>query len=187
MVEINNSYKFIISDKEYIKVVVDEIKDEDCEVCSECEIFYVNENINTYIFMTKTALSDFCYFLGQSELIPRLIDNKKFLDRTIFGDPGIECNKMFNRKKNNYDPFPYHLFGRNETSSWLYNDKDGNIVLSINPFYPYTHEKNKLVSYNDFMKTYKVLVETIIEKENIEKWINQALHLKKTLIHKHGQ
>ena len=62
--------------------------------------------------------------------------------------------------------------------SWLYNNKEGNIIFEITPFYPWHNVTKKAnpekISYKKWIKDYKAVVKTIIPKENLKQWITQA-------------
>lgn len=63
-------------------------------------------------------------------------------------------------------------------STWIYNDKDGNIILEITPDYPWydctPEEYENYIPYEEWIKTYKPLVIKKIPKDVAQKWVEQA-------------
>ena len=64
-------------------------------------------------------------------------------------------------------------------TSWFYNDKNGNIVFEISPFYPWFNVENPqnnvgFVTYEAFMKNYKVVIHKMISKKIFLQWLQQA-------------
>ena len=60
---------------------------------------------------------------------------------------------------------------------WIYNDKEGNIVLEITPpfatlfFEAYPEEEP--ISFDEWMKDYKPLLVTTISKQTAQQWVQQ--------------
>ncbi|HSW76594.1 MAG TPA: hypothetical protein VLG50_06090 [Candidatus Saccharimonadales bacterium] len=183
--------KFIISDTEYLKVMPEPIGKDDCEICAKCDIDYVNEEKNIIIRFGYDHTSSFCYTIAESGFIQKIIEGKNTLNPNI-GDLGFEWNQYFQGiiKDTDVDKYLFctnsHKQIRPYFSSWIYNDKDGNIIFEITPFYPWHAETKKshadFITYKQFMKNYKPTLKTIIQKKYITKWIDQAKELKKTLI-----
>lgn len=71
-------------------------------------------------------------------------------------------------------------------STWLYNDKEGNIFLEVTPNYywhfvdPLPDEKD-YITYEQFMKSYKSLITTLISDETALKWLEQIQELLKVI------
>lgn len=59
--------------------------------------------------------------------------------------------------------------------SWLYNDKEGNIILEISPMYPWHYNDPKsdetFVKYSEWIKNYKPYAITKIPKESAKQWV----------------
>ena len=183
----NNLTKFMISDMEYLKINPECIHDDECEVCAQIDIDYVNEKKNISIKFGNQALSDFCYQMSESGRIQKLINGEMPIDSSITDDLGFECNQYFNAIKKKSVVINY-LFGSNDHkqirpyyNGWLYNDKDGNVIFEITPFYPWHGETKKshpdFITYKKFMKDYKPILKTIVSKEKLKQWIIQAQEL----------
>lgn len=187
-----NLTKFVISDTQYLKVIPELIKKDDCEVCAHCDIVYVDEGKNICIRFGYDHISSFCYTIVESGFIQELIDGKLILDCNVINDLGFDWNQYFEGIIKDTDIDTYlcwsnsHKQIRPYYNSWMYNDADGNIIFEITPFYPFHNETKKshpdFITYKQFMKDYKPTVKTIISKENLKQWIEQAKELKKTLI-----
>lgn len=71
----------------------------------------------------------------------------------------------------------YNIWGHGNLATWIYNDKQGNIVFEITPRYPglFAEDKSGInISFEDWMKTYKPFVVRIISPEVAQQWIEQA-------------
>jgi hypothetical protein len=83
----------------------------------------------------------------------------------------------------------YQLFdaraGIGIPSSWLYNDKDGNILLEVSPIYPWLFMKvepgETFIKYSDWMKEYKPYVVTKIPRDSALEWLKQISKFMKKL------
>lgn len=187
--------KFIISDTKYLKINPEPIGKDDCEVCAHCDIDYVNEEKNIIIRFGYEEISSFCYFIIKSGYIQKLIKGKIMLESSITQDLGLEINQFSKGLQKSNNHFKYHCWSNDHKqtrpyfNSWMYNDKDGNIIFEITPFYPWHGETKKsnpdFITYKKFMKDYKPTVKTIIPKEHLLKWIDQAKELKKKFIDVH--
>lgn len=191
--------KFIISETQYIHVIPEPMEDNDCEVCAYSDLYYVDTKKNISIRFGYTETNQVSYFFGKSQGMTNLINGKRILYKNIRKDLGFKFNQFHAnalKKQEYYKVMEYYFQGNNHKgilpyfSSWLYNDKNGNIVLEISPIYPWFDEKNPekqpgFVTYSEFIKNYKIAVRVIILKENFKKWVNQALELRRSLgIHK---
>ncbi len=82
----------------------------------------------------------------------------------------------------------YSLWGtpgnaRPNLTTWLYNDKNKNIVMEITPNYPWHFQDpeptDNYVSYESFMKNYNSYLTQIIPPETACKWIKQIDYILK--------
>ncbi len=191
--------KFIISDSQYINVVPEPMEDNECEVCAYSDLYYIDKEKNISIRFGYTETNSFCYFFGKYERTLDLINGKNLLYKNIRKDLGFKFNQFHARflQKQEYHKVMEYYFQDNSHkgilpyfSSWLYNDKYGNVIFEISPIYPWFEEKNPesnpgFVAYSEFIKNYKIAVKVMIPKENLKKWIQQALELRRSLgIHK---
>ena len=183
--------KYMISDTQYLQINLECINDDECKICAQIDIDYIDEEKNICIKFGNEALSDFCYKILESGFIKKLINGEMTIDSSITDDLGFECNQYFNGIKKKSIVINY-LFGSNDHkqirpyfNSWMYNDKDGNVIFEITPFYPWHYETKKScpekISYKKWIKDYKPVIKTIVPKENLKKWIKQATMLNKML------
>lgn len=183
------SFKFMISDTKYLKINPECIHDDECQVCAKIDIDYVDEEKNINVRFGYEHFSSFCSFLSTYGFIPKLLNNEMILDKTIIGDPGIEWNKYPKGIRGTKATNEFYFFGNGHKQvppyfdGWMYNDKNGNVIFEITPFYPFHYETQKthpdFISYKQFMKDYKPIVITSIPKENLKQWMIQAKKLKK--------
>ena len=105
-------------------------------------------------------------------------------------DIGTFANHFYNPKDHNnyYSSKEYdkaskiverHEILSHDYFAFLYNDRDGNIILQISPTYPLRYvRKNKKPPYNNFLhwlkKTYKPKLTRIIPKNIAQDWLMQS-------------
>ena len=183
--------KFKISDTQYLKINVPNIdKQNCCNIWLEEDFFYVDESKNICIPFAYQNLSDIVCSFIKNGYIQSLIDGKDIIDDSIV-DLGFEYNQSYNNGTS-YKFFTNYWFAGNSHKqerpyygSWFYNDKDGNIIFEITPFYPWYGVNKRTqpdrIPYKQWIKDYKIIVRTIIPKENIATWIDQAKELKEIL------
>ncbi|MBP7854624.1 hypothetical protein KAZ82_01665 [Candidatus Babeliales bacterium] len=184
-----NLTKFEISDTKYFKINPECIHKDECEVCANIDIDYIDKANNICIRFGYTALSDFCYFIAESGGIQKLINGELRIDGSITDDLGFENNQYFKGITKKSVVFNYYFSSNDHKeerpyyNGWLYNDTDGNVIFEITPFYPFFYETRKthpdFITYKQFIKNYKPTLKIIIRKENLTKWIIQAKKLKK--------
>ena len=186
-----NVSKLIISDTQYLKINPECIHDDECKSCANIDIDYVDEEKNICLRFGYEHAKSFCYFIAEYGFVQKLLAGEMILDKIAIGDPGVEWNKYPKGIRGTKETNMFHFFGNAHKQippyfdGWMYNDKDGNVIFEITPFYPW-HGKTKksnsdFISYKKFMKDYKPAVQTMIPKERLKKWISQAKKLKKML------
>jgi hypothetical protein len=135
----------------------------------------------------QSVLDIFCTLLDQSLRNALLLDDSILNDigyvwnKELRGDDGLRYEKMEGRD--------YWVGLRNalwstpgdvepNLTTWLYNDKNGAIVLEITPNYPWhfrdSEPNEKFISYQEFMRGYKPYLKKNIAKDVAEKWLEQA-------------
>jgi hypothetical protein len=175
----------MISEKRYIQVIPELVGKDDCEVCAQCDVDYVDEEKGLILRFGYTEARRFYGGFGNLNFIEDLIDNKKKLDKSVTSDPGFEWNQFYEGLIKDTDVLEkYHFVGNSHKqirpyyNSWFYNDEDGNIIFEITPFYSFHYETKKshpdFITYKKFMKDYKVTVRIVIPKERLIQWNNQA-------------
>ena|SRR3990167_5327953 len=85
-----NLSKFMISETQYLKINPECINDDECKVCAEIDIDYVDEAKNLCIRFGNDALSDFCYKIAESGRAQKLINNEAVFDNSSTNDLGFE-------------------------------------------------------------------------------------------------
>lgn len=180
-----NPIKFMITDKQYIHVMPETIKRGDCAMCAECDVVYVDEEKGLTIRFGSTEAETFNGAFG-FEGFNDLLSNKLVFDNDKLRDPGFEYNQYCQDLIKNTDVIDKYFFESNSNknkqpfyASWFYNDKSGNIIFEISPLYPWFNvddaaRKPGFITYEDFMKNYKVTIHKIIPKETLMHWNKQA-------------
>ena len=126
------------------------------------------------------------------EYLKKALANDLQLHTSITQDIGCLSNEYFNDETNFVTKdfngtnlwigFEYHMweFSRQDigTTTWMYNDKNKNIILEITPGYPYffcePKEEPNYIPYDEWKKTYKPYLKTILPKETAQEWLKQA-------------
>ena len=174
----------MITDARYIHLISESISNNDCEACSHCKLYYIDEKFGLNILFGYTESDNFKGSFGWKPIEP-LLNNERFFDTDKKKDPGFELNQYQQGLIKHSDVITnYHFVDNNpleispQYSSWMYNDKNGNIIFEISPIYDFFGIKNKknlnFISYQNFIKTYKVIVHEIISREKLIEWNNQA-------------
>lgn len=179
-----NSIKFTITNTQYILLAPEPLKDDCCETCSYSCIYYIDEELGLNIPFGYTESDNFQGSFGWKSIQP-LFKNKRFFDSDKRKDPGFELNQYYAGLIKKSDVVEkYHFVDNNplgthpQCSSWLYNDKDGNIIFEISPTYEFfgirKQDNPNFISYKKFIQNYKVLVHKIIPKETLMLWDMQT-------------
>ena len=180
-----NEIKFRLSDKQYIQVIVEPIEKSSCGVCAECNLDYVDEENGLIIRFGYTEAETFNGVFGYRR-INELLNNELFFDNKTRRDPGFEYNQYCQDLIKDTDVVDKYFFESNSHTdmssyytSWFYNDKDGNIIFEISPYYRWFNVEDAeiqpgFVTYKDFMKDYQIIVRKVIPKETLIGWNNQA-------------
>jgi len=75
----------------------------------------------------------------------------------------------------------FNAAGKGNPDSWLYNDKDGNIVFEITPVYPWFYSDPEpdetFLKYSEWMKTYQPYLKRVISKDIAERWLFELQQL----------
>ncbi len=188
-----NITKFMITDKSYLKISNDSLpieklkESEDCLECTYIDIAYVDEENNINIPFGFQATGSFISNMAISDYLSKRLEGKAIYDKSVSGDLGFLYNQYCEELINFFVGFDYSFIAKLDRKagtafeSWLYNDKNGNIIFEITPFYPWNDpelEKDpRRVTYKKFMKNYKPILQTIIPKESIKQWIKQGKEL----------
>lgn len=146
---------------------------------------------NNKIFLSRGTI--FHDMLELADLLQKAIKNKLSLHHSITSDIGYSLNEYHI----NEDHFATHTFPSGMISwvgylyklwegnsddlrltTWIYNDNNSNIIFEVTPFYPYMfcepEEEPNYVSYEEWIKTYKPYLITILSREIAQKWLEQA-------------
>lgn len=160
--------------------------------CDEIPILFLYGK-DHYVLNTdllREAMSMFAIFLE------RALANQLPLHESIKQDIGFLWNEELQEKPGlvyekfndrNYWVGQSHLLWdtpstvKPETTTWLYNDNNGSIVLEITPTYPWHFVKPKKreikIPYEEWMSGYKPFIVRTIPREVAEQWLKQAQEL----------
>jgi hypothetical protein len=157
---------------------------ENVHCCYNADIFYINN-----LYKTSIASDFIRYSLAILKgLLTKALKNKLRLHRSITNDIGYLYNEelqdkpgLFYKTSKEGRKFwigeSYSLWN-SSLDSWLYNDKDGNIIFEITPTYPsyYTEPETSTdyISYEEWIKSYKPFLIRKIPVEVARQWLDQA-------------
>lgn len=70
-------------------------------------------------------------------------------------------------------------------STWLYNDKNNNIILEVTPIYPFFYcdikEKPNYIPYEKWISEYTPCLATTLSHKTAQQWLDQAKYIIKTI------
>jgi hypothetical protein len=168
-----------------INIYTSEINLENTYILTWIKIEYI-QNLKTYVLLYDNFIAGIYNF---REMLFQALNNNLQLDVSIKKSLGFYQSQYYkndNRKNLIYKESDegnkywigskYKLFDFNP-ASWLYNDKQGNILLEITPTYPWFFDKPEagetFIKYSEWMKTYKPILVRTISKETAQQWLNQ--------------
>ena len=169
--------RLIISEHEYLIVHTEKLEAAlEYKGCAELDVEYINIKDNISSMFGNEHAQHFCSFLLEYKATSELLEGKRLLNSSIKNDIGFEWNLFFNDNTKTTKAYDYswmsndHKGIRPYYNSWLYNDKVGNIILEITPFYPWYYVNRRTcperIPFKEWIKSYKPTVKTIIPKEN---------------------
>ena len=124
----------------------------------------------------------------QTKLLKKSLRGDLLLHHSINFDIGYQSNQTINDSSftafkytdQNNDTYwigqKYELSSYNYTA-WIYNDDQNNIIFEVTPEYPRCIDQENEIEvedYQNWMKSYKPLLITIISQETAEQWLKQA-------------
>ena len=170
----------------------------DCE-CIEIKMHSIAESLHccTQIPMIyKTPLQEILMSVGSvknnmymfAKLLRKALANTLPLDSSIHENIGYFYNQDLHEISAEIrGNLKYEIFGALEfwvgqsyqlwayrSASWLYNDKNGDIVFQITPLYFSENKNFDAQEYQEFMKNYAPILTKIIPKPTAEVWLHKA-------------
>lgn len=152
--------------------------------CYQSPIVLYFEN-KTYWFKDEVILYRINLFVT---LLTKALKNELKLHQSIKEDIGYLANEDLQNKPNivrketksiaSWVGDDYFLWSGDNVSTWLYNDKNGNVVFEITPNYKYhfcnLEETLGFIPYEVWAKKYKPCLVRIIPKDIAQQWLDQA-------------
>lgn len=127
-----------------------------------------------------------------NNLLEKVIDNKLGMPDSL---PELEIGKLSNDsyqdlddglvyEEGNWIGTKYNVWSSNYYETWLYN-KNGEIYLQVTPVYKWhfseAKSKDNFSSYSQFVKEYKIIYKTKIERDNAIQWLNKCKEIIKII------
>ncbi|MGZ6251412.1 MAG: hypothetical protein ACXWL2_05250 [Candidatus Chromulinivorax sp.] len=180
----NSIFTFKLTEHEKIIIKIDKYP-EDIPYCFYEAHFYMIKN-NHEILLSYDSLPSHveAFIIALKEALK----NKRQVDPDLFKNIGYYWNESINGAdqehpfNKNYSILKKYTPWGAHTSTWIYNDEQGNIILEITPYYPHTFSDK--YSYQDFLtwiQNYKPLFKTIISRHVAQQWIEQAQQILDTI------
>ena len=180
----NSIFIFKLNDNEQIIVKVDEYSI-DVPYCFYEAHFYMIQG-NHEVLLSYDSLAS--HIEGFIIALNLSLQNKRQIDLSLAQNIGYYWNESINGPdednpfNENYSILKKYTPWGAHTSTWLYNNASGDIILEITPYYPHTYSIE--YSYQDFlewMKNYKPLFKTIIPRKTAQQWLAQATQILTTI------
>ena len=141
-------------------------------------------SISTFRGMLQQALESSLGLHDSILLDVGLLWNEKANDDTVFSFEYeiIENTEHWVGLKNLLWSTPGNI--KPDLSTWLYNDKNGNIIFEVTPTYHWHYsdpepDDKDYITYEEFMKNYKPLIIKQIPKDVANEWLSQVNELLK--------
>jgi hypothetical protein len=175
----------------------DQFRIEQLSCYCQIPIFFVSGG---QYWLSNDALPDGVRYLHK--LLSRALDNKLQLHDSIKKGIGYLDNVRIDYEYHQFDEdedkdwepcpelayelqdgypcwvgFRYNFLACSDFATWIYNDKNGTIVLEITPQYPHFDAKDTSkvrISYDGWLKEYKPLFVRIISPDIARQWLQQA-------------
>lgn len=138
------------------------------------------------------------YFIAYNFIRSNIADLQNLLNKALKNQ--LEFNEFFNHdigyywnlylnKKNNsnndYSILSKYLIFDSLLPTFIYNDINGNIFITIIPLYPHIHSRKKRRPtdghFLTWIKSYKPLYKTILPRNIAEQWLIQAQQILDTI------
>jgi hypothetical protein len=195
-----------LSDSECIKIIPDYDRDfkEVDYCCSFVKVYLSNEK--DFRIGQESAGEVFEHFIRP---LKKAIKNDLQLDISLNQNLGIMLNQYYQDKPSDFVQVSsiyhegthwiglnYHLFSsfgdaKPQVSTWLYNDDNGDIILEVTKDYPWhfvfdekDYDDLEYITYDEFMKDYKPLIQRVIPREVAIMWVEQLMEVYRGLFEK---
>jgi len=191
---IKYSINFLVDQKTNINISLKDSLDE-LNPCYEEDIFIVINSIRIPIASGPIYNN----LQALSEKLEKSLKNELPLHESINQDIGYLCNEYYNddtdfieKKYNNrflwigYDNYIWEFSSKDQGSTtWLYNDREGKIILEITPDYPYffcdPKETLNYIPYKEWIQLYKPYLTITLPKIVTKKWLMQIEYIIKAI------
>ncbi len=179
---------FKLDELEFIKFVPDH--DLNCEetkhCCDHAKIYFIHEQQSLLIGQNPSGdiLNQFAKNLGNA------LDNKLQLHESITQNLGFMINEYYhqifspNSESSYWVGLNYEIWStmgdaNTYTTTWLYNDDKGDIILEITPLYTWSFQENEIenpmfTTYDEFIKNYKPILRRVIPHKIAQAWLKKA-------------
>lgn len=117
-------------------------------------------------------------------ILNQALHNQLKLHESITQDIGYlynEClqNKSYltcTKEDNVWVGYKYQFTGGNGFMIWIYNEKNGDIIFEITPYFvEQSYEKiDNFLDYNKWIKGYRPILIRIVPRETAQHWLDQA-------------
>ena len=180
----NKLFVFKLHENEkFIIILEDDVQLIDCYFSGSIILNYNNQS-----YQIDGASTINIFLLTLQKLLKKSLRGDLLLHHSINFDIGYQSNQTINDSSftafkytdQNNDTYwigqKYELSSYNYTA-WIYNDDQNNIIFEVTPEYPRCIDQENEIEvedYQNWMKSYKPLLITIISQETAEQWLKQA-------------
>jgi hypothetical protein len=182
----NKLFTFTLNENEKFIIKLED-NFESIDHYSGCKIIFHRDN-QSYQIDGDGASTINIFLITLRKLLKKSLCGDLLLHHSINVDIGYQSNQKINDSSftafkytdQNNDTYwigqKYELSSYNYTA-WIYNDDQNNIIFEVTPEYPRCIDQENEIEvedYQNWMKSYKPLLITIIPHETAQKWLKQA-------------
>lgn len=190
-----------LSETEYIKITPDHniSLDEVYFCCGGLKAYFVSNNYELRIGQKSAGL----FFEALIGILKKVVENKLQLDDSFTENLGYMYNEYFHdlpTKKPKFVMVPsldgtsrywigynYQIWSTYNdahpyVTTWMYNDKNNDIIFEVSEFYKWSTEEDDLEdpefkTYDDFMNDFKPLIHRTISRDVAIKWLEDSMKI----------
>lgn len=164
--------------------------------CDPAHIFLLKDEDKYPLYdydmpLYHAVLEDFCGILikalaGELKLNPIVQEDvglayNKYKKADRYGMPGV------NRPENtDYLFYDHHrIWCSNSSSTWLYNDASGSIIIEVAPDYRWDiyKKRRQIIPYKSFIKNYKPILKQVLSYDIALRWLKHTIDLMESMKH----
>ncbi len=191
----NNTLLFTLDEKRSLLFVSKDMPMEQVHSCYEIEMYWLDDKQKILIGINASGSLAYRF----NYMLPLAIKQKLQLDGSIKKSLGYYWNEIFADRSSCVDlryelhsqgsysswvgtdyfvSGTHYLAPKPHLSTWLYNDKNGDIILEVTPMFDWSGhevpEQEEMDRYFAFLKNYEPVLRQVIPREVAQQWLEQT-------------